>query len=273
MEVDTVKEYSVDLRQTVPEGSTVVPTDVIQTWLYCAGIFDKNYTNISQVLADSTTLSALIASNNAVDYMARSTTWASAVCADSTAMSYIGLNNYCSNSLIAVSDWINAIANSAYIESVLNVKVPTMTSNTAPSGVASAIHEYSSYLAYKAFDKNSASPNWWVDTNSVNANATSPEGWIGYKFTSAKKIYCATHAAADTVPIQEWNVKGSNDGSNWTTLGSGGVQSSGISVLPCNISVSSYQYYRLYLKQKNGSSGTAHLPNAYEVQFYGRDDV
>lgn len=59
----------------IPDGSTVTPTDDIQTWLNCANIWDKAYTTLAEVLADTTTLSALISSNNAVDYLVRSTTW------------------------------------------------------------------------------------------------------------------------------------------------------------------------------------------------------
>ena len=40
---------------SVPEGSTVLPTDDIQIWLACAGITDKSYTTLNEVLADSTT--------------------------------------------------------------------------------------------------------------------------------------------------------------------------------------------------------------------------
>ena len=53
----------------VPEGSTVTPTDDIQTWLACASITDKTYTTLNEVLADSTTLLALMSNNNAADYL------------------------------------------------------------------------------------------------------------------------------------------------------------------------------------------------------------
>lgn len=60
----------------VPDGSTVLPTDDIQIWLNCADIYDKtSYTTLSDILNDSTTLSTLIADNNAVDYMVRSKSW------------------------------------------------------------------------------------------------------------------------------------------------------------------------------------------------------
>jgi hypothetical protein len=140
----------------IPTGSTVTPVNDIQTWLHCANIWDKSYTTINQVLVDTSTLLALISSNNAADYMARSTNWASSVCANQTAMGYIGNNNYCANKLLANTTWLTAIGNSTYFESVLNSKVATMTSNNTPSGyVTSASSNYDgNYAAYKAFDGN-----------------------------------------------------------------------------------------------------------------------
>ena len=166
----------------VPEGSTALPTDDVQILLHCAEIWDKSYTTISELLADSTSLSTVVASNNAIDYLVRSTTFASNVTADSTAMSYIGLNNYASNTLIDDSTWLTAIAESAYIESIMNVKVPTMTSDTAPSGTCISSSVYSSNSAYKAFDGDD-STFWAPLANSTN-------NYVGYTFTSSKKIKC-----------------------------------------------------------------------------------
>lgn len=152
----------------IPEGATATPTDVIQTWLQCAGIFNKTYTTISEVLADNTTLLALISDNNAADYMARSTTWANAVVANNTAMGYIGNNDYCANKLLSDSTWRTAICNSTYFESVLNVKIPTMTSNTTPSGVASCTNSYGAgFEAYKAFDGNDSTAPLSTENASV----------------------------------------------------------------------------------------------------------
>ena len=58
----------------IPDGSTVLPTDDVQIWLHCANIWDKNYTTMSQVLMDSDTQHTLMTTDNAVDYMIRSTT-------------------------------------------------------------------------------------------------------------------------------------------------------------------------------------------------------
>jgi hypothetical protein len=121
------------------DGSTVTPTDVVATWLACAGLH-QSYTTIGEVLADSGVLYALINSTNAVDYMVRSTTWASSVCANQTAMNYIGNNNYCADTLIANSTWKNALVNSAYADEVFTVVpatifVPPETSVNHPANV------------------------------------------------------------------------------------------------------------------------------------------
>ena len=171
---------------SIPDGSTVTPTDVIQTWLHCANIWDKAYTTIGEVLADSTTLSALISSSNAVDYMVRSTTWASSVCADSSAMTYIGLNNYCANTLIADSTWRSAIIQSDYRESVCNVKAPPMTGTTTPSGEVIFSEEIIS-AGWKAFDG-----DWSKSLDYNNKKGWSTDHrtnqYIGYDFGKSVKF-------------------------------------------------------------------------------------
>jgi hypothetical protein len=265
VEVDTVKEYSVDLRQQIPEGSTAVPTDVIQTWLNCAGIFDKNYTTIAQVLSDSTTLSALIASNNAADYMARSTTWASDVVADSTAMSYIGLNNYCSDALLAVADWVTAICNSTYFESVINVKVPTMTSNTTPSGVASASTIYGSgYEAYRAFD-NDASTFW-------SAAASDANKWVKYYFGKVVKICMArikpVYSGGNSW-LHDYKIQGTLNDSDWSDSDMYSDSLSNVSTdKTVTFPMKSGEYFRL--SAISSYTGNVHIDT---LQFYGREDV
>lgn len=199
----------------VPDGSTVTPTDDIQTWLHCADIWDKNYTTIAQVLADSTTLSALIADSNAVDYMVRSTTWASSVCANQSAMSYIGLDDYCADTLLADSTWLNAICNSTYFESVLNVKIPTMTSNTAPSGRCFASTEFSAtFAAWKAFDGIVANINHWESNVGIT-------GYLGYQFTQNVNVYKLGlspdgYASGDINGIpKDFYLECSDDGNTW----------------------------------------------------------
>lgn len=52
------------------------PTEDVQLWLMYGDITDKNYTTLTEVLADTTTYSALIADHDAVDYLKRCKGWA-----------------------------------------------------------------------------------------------------------------------------------------------------------------------------------------------------
>lgn len=201
----------------IPTGSSVTPVNDIQTWLHCADIWDKTYTTINQVLADASTLQALIASTNAVDYMARSTSWASSVTANSNAMTYIGNNNYCANKLLANTTWRNAICNSAYFESVLNVKVPTMTSNTTPYGEASADSSYSGRPAWHAFDNNATT--FWAANNDAASH------YIAYRFINP---ICVKRMDMQSNRVLTMRVFGSNDGSNYKSIGNFNVSTSGV---------------------------------------------
>lgn len=254
---------------SVPNGSTATPTDDIQTWLGCASIFDKSYTTISDVLADSSTLATLISSQNAVDYMVRSTSWATTVCANQTAISLIGLNNYAANTLLADSTWLEAICNSEYFESVLNVKVPTMTSNTAPSGEASASRTHETNYPYKAFD-NDDNTTSWLSTNQVYASGD----WIQYMFVNpvcVKKVSFFDTPTNGVNRIKDYSISASNDGQSWDVIQTGTLPSTSKRErvdIPLENN-NSYKYWRL-------TSISAHSANAFDIytlQFYGREDV
>lgn len=248
----------------IPNGSTITPINDIQIWLHCANIWNKSYTTITQVLNDASTLQALIASNNAADYLARSTTWSTDVTSNSNAMMYIGLDNYCSRELLSNSSWLNAICNSSYFENVLNVKVPSMTSNTTPSGVASASSYQGSSYAYKAFSSSGA----WISADNHNTGE-----WLQYKFESP--MICNYFEVTDQYsqsPYTQYSVKNyqvlaSNDGTNFTTLYSGAfdTQQTKYQKIPIT-NDRSYKYFRYKCVSVFGGD---HIGVA-NMQFYGR---
>jgi len=87
--------------------------------------------------------------------------------------------------------------------------VPTMTSNTAPSGKASASTQYSAEAAFKAFDNDTT--NRWI----AAAVAT---GWLQYLLDSSKVINKYTissapssYSEADRAP-KDWTLEASNTG-------------------------------------------------------------
>ena len=255
--VTTQTTYNLTI-SLIPDGSTVTPTDDIQTWLQCAGIFNKTYTTISEVLLDTTTLLALISDNNAADYMARSTTWANAVVADQTAMGYIGNNDYCADKLLSNSTWLTAICDSTYFESVLNVKVPAMTSDTTPSGQVIYSSQYSSYYGYLAFKGTHATASGWSPSN----NNTRGE-WLGYIFTESVKVHKAYINNEDRGG--EVSIQGSNDGTTWTDIKTGITLNTNRTRVTVNFTnSSSYNRYRIIF------TSDSTRPVVSELQFYGR---
>lgn len=257
----TILDFDAELND-IPDGATVTPTDNIQIWLHCANIWNKTYTTISQVLNDATTVTTLIASNNAADYMARSTTWASSVCANSSAMTKIGANNYCANKLLANTTWLNAICNSTYFESVLNVKVPTMTSATAPSGVVSQ-SSGTSYPGWKVFDGIETNVSYWV-----SGKTTFPQ-WVQYQFTSAMKINKMRALFNSYNRSCSYTLSGSNDGSTFTDIISGTVTGTSDTNVVINNSTK-YKYYRFSITSQTRTQGDATIGQIYTLQFYGR---
>lgn len=251
----------------IPTGSTATPVNDIQTWLHCANIWDKSYTTINQVLADTSTLLALISSNNAADYMARSTNWASSVCANQTAMGYIGNNNYCANKLLANSTWLNAICDSTYFENVLNVKVPTMTSDTAPSGVVSYTDAYNN-AGYYAFDGNDST--FWEGAVSYNTDR-----YIKYEFANAispkliKLVTVYTSVNGWGNRLYKYKLQASTDNSNWETI----KDESANTLLSISIpfmSTKKYKYFRLINMSCEGGYGQYQYSLVCTFQIYGR---
>lgn len=244
----------------IPNGSTITPTDDIQTWLHCANIWDKAYTTISQVLADASTVQALVASDNAVDYMKRSTTWANDVTTDSSAMTYIGANDYCANKLLEDSTWRAAICSSNYYENVLTTKIPTMTSNTTPSGTASASSIWGGGLeAYKAFDNNNSTA--WA-----SASGKSTGEWLQYTFTNEVKIlkmYYYLSSSQTNYPTQ-LKIQAYYNGA-WNDVKTVSVGKGEFNFNIDQYNIKSAQW-RIYCTQRAGSNNI----NVNTVQFYGR---
>ena len=268
--VDTVKIYNLSF---IPDGRTITPVNDVQTLLHCAGIFDKAYTVLSQLLADTASLYSVITDNNAIDYLVRSTSFASGTCGDSTAMTYIGSDNYAANTLLSDNTWLNAIANSAYFESVLNVKVPTMTSNTTPSGVVSSSSVYNSqpqYYAYQSLSGNSS--------NTALLSGTT--GTWGYQFTSAVKVYKFitkeygnSGTVATTSMFKDATIQASNDGNTWTNVSTiaNTDNTAGKQYVYVFNPSNDFEYYRINITTNFGS--TLYTQIGVLSQFYGRVDV
>ena len=245
--------------EDTPNGATVTPTDDVQTWLHCANIWDKQYTRVDEVIEDTTTLNILISDNNASDYLARSTTWASDICSNESAMTYIGLNDYCANKLLADSTWLEAICSTeeTLLKKVLNVFVPTLTSNTgSDGGVASASSEYDeNRKKYMAFD--GLATSWCSKTQNAGE-------WIQYDFKKNVKISYMVLKEADSLRFSEMKISGSNNnGANFTDIIT--IKTTSKDVEKAFINNEAYQIYRLTSTKTNSFTAISNL------QFYGRE--
>lgn len=246
-----------------PVGASVTPTDSVETLCLCAGIWDSTITTIAELLADTSSLQTVITTNNSADYLARSTTFASAITANANAMSYIGLNNYCANKLLAVSDWLTAIANSTYVDSVLNVKVPTMTSNTAPSGKCYSSTPYSGYSAYYAFANRQDGVTWGISSGNT--------AYVAYQFTEAVKVYFVKFKARRIAASNGWTYSVGTNNNNYTDVYTGaGNSDTGTTYYDYSTIVenpSSKDTHKITVKANNNNPAVEYL------QFYGRVDV
>lgn len=258
------------------------PTGDINLWLFYADIdnSESTYSSLADILADTTALSALMASQNAVDYLVRNTSWATSVTSSEDAMTYIGLNNYCANTLLADSDWNNAIQSSQYFESVDNLKVPAMTSNTTPSGEVFGGQENQSgtsvaSTAYQSFNGLSAN----VLSHPTSAGYFGHTGcYLGYDFGRSVRLYKAfikkVIYGINNV-YATYSLQASNDRTNWVNIASNTIRfthnvanSEWFDV----IDHSEYRYFRFFMGQPvSGTSGPT--INFEDVRLIGREDV
>lgn len=136
--------------------------------------------------------------------------------------------------------------------------IPTMTSNTTPSGIASATSSFDIHLPWRAFDKNGGT--YWMSASDFWPTG----GFIGYEFTSPKIIQkYSLRIWADGVDywpsawlFQAW------DGSSWVTLDtqSGVTWSFGGQTRSYTISNSTaYSRYRLWLSSTGSGRSRAIL--------------
>lgn len=184
---------------TVPDGKTVLPVNDIDLLLQCAGIKGSTTTTLAELFADTTTLQAVINSNNAIDYLVRSTSFAK------------------------------------------QDSVPTMTSNTTPSGECSANTYYQTNYPWLAFDGNN---------NTMWENTANTNGYICYKFTSVVKVVKANIIAdySTGARVKNFIIQASNDGSTWTDLYTGQYpNTSGYNLEVDFNNTNNYLYYRLFV--------------------------
>lgn len=182
------KVSSMVISDHIPNGATATPVDDYTIWLRCAEL-PNIYGSLVNVIASADAMETLCNNLNALRYMRRSpSTILPAIYAD--------------------SDWVAELKASTYA-----VKVPTMTSNTTPSGEVTVSGYYNGYLPWWAFALNiphGANTYWLVLTATA---------WIQYEFTGSVWLFGAefkSYSASEgpkTIKLQ-----GSNNGTDYVDL-------------------------------------------------------
>jgi len=130
-----------------------------------------------------------------------------------------------------------------------------MTSATTPSGVASDSEHYSSAPAWNAMG---GAYNGWI------TNASALPQWIQYQFAYAQRVtsYSIRPWWVDNYPARtpkNWTLRGSNNGSDWTTIDTRTNWASANSTDFAEFDVTSpgsYIYYQLNITANNGDAYT-----------------
>lgn len=132
-------------------------------------------------------------------------------------------------------------------KSTVNI-IPAMTSNTSPSGVASASSIFGATNdAWKGFDGTASS---W------RANSLTT-GWLQYEFPTKYKVnkYSVTSSATTTYTPKSWTFEGSNDGLVYTILDTQNNVTSWFNSEEKVFSfenINPYKYYRINISSNNG---------------------
>lgn len=145
--------------------------------------------------------------------------------------------------------------------------IPVMTSNTTPSGVASAISELSdvsspAYYAFRNLYDDTSNSECWQANDAKGVSHSNL--WLMYKFPEAVTIkkFRIYFVYATTV---NYKIQGSNNGSTFTDLGTFTTVRGTEQLQNTN----SYLYYRLYITSQTMSSSNVRGGCVRDLQLYG----
>ncbi len=238
-----------------------------QTWLTKAGLNPSSYPNLDAVVSNQSIMQTLANSTNAVDYMIKCTgTIMGAVTNSVIAMTEIGKSSYAMDKVIASEHWTkfilmnpNAIAG---LDASNPITIPTMTSNTVPSGVCGA--SINNATAWKVFTALNTALYWW------EGNGVFPQN-IGYKYTTPCWIYKVRIIGnTNNDGVKTVKIQGSDDGINYVDVSSNFVipiDFTGTTKVLDKVYNKRYLYYRVYTIDGRGGAQAGTISH---VDFYGK---
>lgn len=146
----------------------------------------------------------------------------------------------------------------------LKVSVPTMTSNTAPYGEASASSSWTGHDAWDGFNPRNANP--WLAYPPANQ-------WLQYNFKAKKKILKAVFlmSTANLATVKDFKILASNDNfvNDTNVLYEGTAPYTDVIQSIDLDTDNEYQYYRILGLNSYGSAND--YVGLMWLQFYGKD--
>ena len=131
------------------------------------------------------------------------------------------------------------------------VSIPVMTSNTSPSGTASASSEYNtSSQAWKAMD-GSTTTQW---ASAAETRSTGGTAWLQYDFGYPVRPTLMTYKTAGNYRAKSYTLLGSNDGSEFTELSAGTLPNTNDKLTVTLDVPRRYRIFRLVLTDKYTAS-------------------
>lgn len=276
--VDMISPYAVRLLETMSGPQ-------LETWI----ADPSNRESFERILASTEAVKALCASSTIMATIAGSDTAVAALLENSNAMAIVFTRSTAMVALVASTVFMTGVTtSSSYMASIFNssaalnaifaaspakatfkastaltaAAIPTMTTNSAPSGTASASSIASgSNDAYKAFDKTATH---WLTVSGSPSNQ-----WVKYDFGAAVFIHSLaidnTQSAANR-SSKDIRLEYSDDNTTWATAVT--------TTLPNNTASNNYdvkvtgkhRYWRVYVINNYGDSSYSGLA---EVQMTG----
>ncbi|MFB4327346.1 discoidin domain-containing protein [Paenibacillus sp. CR_12] len=144
--------------------------------------------------------------------------------------------------------------------------IPAMTSNTTPSGIASAVSSFNAATnPFVAFNRVQNTSGWTTNTL--------VDCWIQYEFPTPKMIRRYS-IKSDGYPLRtpkDWRLLGSNDGVTWTTLDnrvnqtSWGTWATRYFDFP---NETEYKMYRINIIANNGDTGANSIDEIEMFEYF-----
>ena len=152
----------------------------------------------------------------------------------------------------------NGVARQVYEYVIVPVSIPTMTSNTMPSGIASAstvFQDSNTYQAFRAFDKNT-STNW-----SSKIWNTSHDMRLTYDFgflVRPNEVY-VKNGSENSTAFRKFYIEGSADNATWDILVDQSSNTTAVDTTYPITTANNYRYfrYRCAVTSSSTSNGRA----------------